>query len=435
MAAWAAVVKKGLTKAGKAVGQKALSKATEATKRFQWRPFVLPLLTMIVLIPALVIFFFVQVLYNQFVNDAEASATSGTSSVIGTKGINEAVLKWKDEMMAAMAKPKPECAGKSDCGPMFTPDEIQQLIPYILALTMAESGGNVPNGDIMQSSESMCGGKMGCITDPITSIKYGIEHFYKVWIEVKDRAAKTNNSQVNNFDNIIKITLQSYNFGSGFTGFAFANGAIYSEELAKKFALKHATRSDCGWRSPYCYGNFKYVEKVFEFLDFSSSGSQQVVQNGNLPTLQSAKSNFSPEGQSVIDPTGTGGNVTPRLAAMYNGVKSNNLFNHSVSCWGNRTWGEHPKGRACDFMFRFGENSNSSSELAEAQKMITYLLQNQEKFGIYYIIWQNKIWSTKDPTRWRQYEFKSGSVDCTKPGSGQQYNTLCHNDHIHVSVY
>lgn len=440
MAAWAAVVKKGLTKAGKVVGEKALSKATELTKRFQWRPFVLPLLTMIVLLPTLVIFFFVQVLYNQFVNEAEASGTSGTSTVMGTKGISDKVLMWKDEMMTAMAKPKPECAGQADCGPMFTPDEIQMLIPYILALTMAESGGDVPNGDIMQSSESMCNGQMGCITDPITSIKYGIEHFYKVWKKVKDKAEATKNTQVNTFDNIIKLTLQSYNMGGGFTDYAFANGAIFSEKMAADFSDKMVAKlgwsTSCSWRSPHCYGNHKYVEKVFEFLDFSTQpGGQQVVQDGDLPTLKSAKSNFSDESQSVVDPTGTGGRVTPRLAAMYKGVKDNNLFHNDVSCWGDRTWGEHPKGRACDFMFRFGENSNSSSELAEAEKMITYLLQNQEKFGIYYIIWQNKIWSTKDPTRWRPYEFKNDSTDCTKPGSGQQYNTLCHNDHVHVSVY
>lgn len=71
-------------------------------------------------------------------------------------------------------------------------------VNIIMALTMQESGGR--SLDIMQSSESI-GLPPNSITDPEYSIEVGIKHFKKVFKQAGGD---------------IRLTLQAYNFGSGF---------------------------------------------------------------------------------------------------------------------------------------------------------------------------------------------------------------------------
>ncbi len=58
------------------------------------------------------------------------------------------------------------------------------------------------------------------------------------------------------------------------------------------------------------------------------------------------------QAQSVTDPTGTGGLVTPRTAAWVAAARKN-LGTLSMSCWDAHVWNptsDHPRGKACDVM-------------------------------------------------------------------------------------
>ncbi|MDA1478030.1 bifunctional lytic transglycosylase/C40 family peptidase [Bacillus sp. CLL-3-40] len=116
-------------------------------------------------------------------------------------------------------------------------------VNIIMALTMQESGGR--SLDIMQSSESI-GLPPNSIVDPEESIKVGIAHFKKVFI----KAGKD-----------VKLTLQSYNFGSGFIDYVKKNGGKYTKELANKFSRIQAIKQ--GWAS---YGDPEYVDHVMRYL-------------------------------------------------------------------------------------------------------------------------------------------------------------------------
>ncbi|RBW68249.1 lysozyme family protein [Bacillus taeanensis] len=135
----------------------------------------------------------------------------------------------------------------------------------LLAILQQESGGNIArtNGDIFQSSESMSGGKMGVITDPNVSIKYGVKHFKNV--------LTTSN---NNLD----VAIQSYNYGIGFATWIQGKEPTlekrfeFSAEMKQKpqYASSVYTgvcRYDAeaqAWNA--CYGDPYYLDKVKNYL-------------------------------------------------------------------------------------------------------------------------------------------------------------------------
>lgn len=350
-------------------------------------------------------------------------------TVTSTQLISPKVMRWQGEIQRQMQQ-------------FGLPDH---LLPYILALTMQESGGN--HVDIMQSSESMCNGKIGCIHDPITSIYYGIRHFQAVWNKTNAKANASQNQAVKDFENLIKITLQSYNYGAGFVDYVFEHGGIFSEELAKSFSLKHSTKKTCGQRTPYCYGDYQYVAHVYRYLvqhdaTLSSISSTELVTNP-----YPSKLNWPAEAQNVLDPSSRQGLVTRRTADMFQEVLAKGLFTldgyNSANCYAKRDWGEHPVGRACDFVYRFRYPAEGF-DLKNGTKLANYLVLNQQRLGVNYVIWNGKIWRSKEPEKgWQVY--RSEYYHCPIPESTKEALlksksphplwTGCHYDHVHVSMY
>lgn len=361
--------------------------------------------------------------------DESTSTTPSSSQTATTKNISPNVTKWESTIFETMQK-------------YHVPEN---LLPYILALTMQESGGK--HADIMQSSESMCNGKIGCIHDPHTSIEYGIKHFHTVWTRANRAAAEVTNPAVKSFENLIKITLQAYNFGPGFVDYVFQHNGIFSEQLAKDFALSHSKTSKCGWRSPYCYGDYKYVEHVFRYLNFSPTSpaivnvsNTELVTNPGIPIR-----NWPKESMTAKDPTNYQYHVTPRTANMYNEVISNGIFSlsgsRSASCFSIRSRGEHPKGRACDFVFQFRHKAKGK-DLLDGNKLANYLVLNQQRLGVEYVIWKGLMWSANHPEKgWHIYPSSYYHCPMTEDEKKQFANkpytkwTGCHFDHVHVSMY
>lgn len=138
-----------------------------------------------------------------------------------------------------------------------------EYVDILLALMMQESGGR--GNDPMQASESKCG-YIGCITNPKESIRYGVKHFLKVL-------------EMSGGD--IQLTLQSYNFGSGFINYAKKNGGSYTYELAVSFSqmmyekLKHQGIYRCHRPEAIelnaCYGDILYVQAVMRYMNRQSA--------------------------------------------------------------------------------------------------------------------------------------------------------------------
>lgn len=176
-------------------------------------------------------------------------------------------------------------------------------VPILLAIMQQESGGRGP--DPMQSSESYCGGKIGCITDPDLSIKQGVIHFKSVL----ERAGGD-----------VRLALQSYNFGGGFIDWTKANyGGKYSLEAAIQFSKEEYQREVARGRGGNyscaiagarelgaCYGDYKYVERILKYV--------VIGQDGRPVQIVGDKAWMVPFTKNITSPFG------PRWGTMHRGI-------------------------------------------------------------------------------------------------------------------
>ncbi|GGL46021.1 lysozyme family protein [Sporolactobacillus putidus] len=121
---------------------------------------------------------------------------------------------------------------------------IGQYTDLLMALAMQESKGRSP--DIMQASESQ-GLPRNSINSPETSIKAGTSYF--------KRAMERSGGNV-------RLALQSYNFGIGFTDYVRQHGGKFTPTLAMKFSEWKA--KELGWGR---YGDPFYVDHVMRYYN------------------------------------------------------------------------------------------------------------------------------------------------------------------------
>ena len=87
----------------------------------------------------------------------------------------------------------------------------------------------------------------------------------------------------------------------------------------------------------------------------------------------------------------------------------------------------HSSGKAVDLMIRDYKNR---TRVAQGDKLAQFLLDNRIQLGIYYLIWQDRIWLPT--TGWTPY---SDSGKYGNQFTGNWNDTTRHMDHIHVEVY
>lgn len=131
--------------------------------------------------------------------------------------------------------------------------------------------------------------------------------------------------------------------------------------------------------------------------------------------------------QSVTDPTGTGGMVTPRTAAWVAEARKT-LGTLSMSCWDAHVWNptsDHPRGKACDVMVG-ADARQSAPARVRGDEIANWAVRTAGQTGVHYVIWYGKIWSARRGT-WIPYN--GGGVYNPTDATGGHY------DHVHVSLY
>ncbi len=146
--------------------------------------------------------------------------------------------------------------------------------------------------------------------------------------------------------------------------------------------------------------------------------------SGSRPAAASAKRNadgsFPSQGCTADDPT-TSGCLTPRTLNALQQTKAAG-FTRFVACFRQASFGEHPKGRACDFSAAqntFGGVA-TGAEKAYGEELAAYFVDNADRLGVLYVIWFKQIWLPG--TGWRAYQNGNGD-----PASD-------HTNHVHLSV-
>jgi hypothetical protein len=153
---------------------------------------------------------------------------------------------------------------------------------------------------------------------------------------------------------------------------------------------------------------------------------------GYVPSGLTINRSWTPQTKSIPDFSfqgGSGALMTPRTDVGLRAALSTGLLPLArVRCWDEHAWNptsDHPLGKACDFM----QSYTTSAGRAVGWQLANWLVANQAKLGINYLIWQNQIWNAGRPAAWGPYySTVYGCPDATNI-------TGCHMDHIHVSFY
>ncbi|GAA4961453.1 outer membrane murein-binding lipoprotein Lpp [Nonomuraea thailandensis] len=116
-------------------------------------------------------------------------------------------------------------------------------------------------------------------------------------------------------------------------------------------------------------------------------------------------------------PTGTD-NITSRTRLMKAQVEKNFSLPFAVGCFRSGSSGEHPLGRACDFMMSSGGAMPTAANNALGDRIAAWAIQNKDKLGVKYVIWKQRI---NQGSGWRAMSDR-GSV------------TENHFDHVHISM-
>jgi hypothetical protein len=130
---------------------------------------------------------------------------------------------------------------------------------------------------------------------------------------------------------------------------------------------------------------------------------------------------------TVVDPTGTGGMVTPRTAAWVALIRST-MDVPSMTCWDAHAWNptsDHPLGRACDVMVG-ADARNSATERELGNRIANWAVQTASRTGVHYVIWYGQIWTARTG-QWRPYD--GGGIYNPNDANGGHFN------HVHVSLY
>lgn len=173
----------------------------------------------------------------------------------------------------------------------------------------------------------------------------------------------------------------------------------------------------------------KELKKRLDTLEvtLSKSGGRKATLSWPLslsptaaPAPRTKTGGLPSESASIKDPTGTGGRITPRLLHAYQEARRFG-FTRFTKCWRTQSWGEHPKGRACDFSVSVGGFSGvpNAEERVYGDKLAAFFVKNAKALGVYYVIWYRMIWL---------------------PGVGwHNYSGCCgaaaeHQNHVHLSM-
>ncbi|GIH71728.1 coiled-coil domain-containing protein [Sphaerimonospora thailandensis] len=119
-------------------------------------------------------------------------------------------------------------------------------------------------------------------------------------------------------------------------------------------------------------------------------------------------------------PTGAD-NITPRTLLMRTEVAENFDLRFPVGCYRSESSGEHPLGRACDFMMSSGGSMPTPEMKALGDAVAAWAIKNGSKLGVKYVIWRQQIYNLGWPG-WRTMADRGGI-------------TANHYDHVHISMY
>ncbi len=115
-------------------------------------------------------------------------------------------------------------------------------------------------------------------------------------------------------------------------------------------------------------------------------------------------------------------NITPRMRLVKTLIEKRFEVPFGIGCYrAIQDGGQHPLGRACDFMLSRGGAMPSGEEIERGHEIAKWATKNARRLGIMYVIYRQRIWHVSTGG-WRVMTDRGGT-------------TANHYDHPHISVY
>jgi len=118
-----------------------------------------------------------------------------------------------------------------------------------------------------------------------------------------------------------------------------------------------------------------------------------------------------------------GDSITPRMRQVKDAIDRRFGPFSSIGCYRAGTDGEHPLGRACDFILSTGGVMPAPAGVQRGYQIAAWAQANASRLGIMYIIYRQRIWDIRMAS--------SGWVPMADRGG----ITANHYDHAHISVF
>jgi hypothetical protein len=149
------------------------------------------------------------------------------------------------------------------------------------------------------------------------------------------------------------------------------------------------------------------------------AGLSQMVATlaGQQQRIKRLLAQFRPQSPTIGD------NITPRMREVRDEIDRRFGPFPSIGCYRPGSDGEHPLGRACDFMLDSGGVMPDASSIQRGYDIAAWAQANASRLGIMYIIYRQRIWDVRMAS--------SGWVPMEDRGS----ITANHYDHVHISVF
>ena len=149
------------------------------------------------------------------------------------------------------------------------------------------------------------------------------------------------------------------------------------------------------------------------------AGLRQMVASlaGQQKQVKRLLDKFRPQSPTIGD------SITPRMRGVRDEVDRRFGPFSAIGCYRPGSDGEHPLGRACDFMLSTGGVMPAASWIQKGYDIAAWAQANASRLGIMYIIYRQRIWDVRMAS--------SGWVPMEDRGS----ITANHYDHVHISVF
>ncbi|MDX6741896.1 hypothetical protein [Actinocorallia sp. A-T 12471] len=115
------------------------------------------------------------------------------------------------------------------------------------------------------------------------------------------------------------------------------------------------------------------------------------------------------------------GGLTARLVTLRTAILDEFGSFPMIGCMRAGDPQDHGSGRACDFMESTGGTMPSADRKAHGDAVAAWTIKNAAKYGVKYVIWQQRIYDMRSP----------GWAAMSDRGS----LTANHYDHVHISVF